>query len=464
MFSNTREKVTHRLSKRMVTKVQLACTVLFSAGSIASSTFAAELNSKVSFDEYIREAVVPSGVIDAWLRGPAWAQFDPEVGYILRNSLMPWGMDHSVTIETTQATGARTILLYANKKVRINTYGDSFTESAQVSDGETWQEYLAGNLGEPVRNFGVGGYGVYQAYRRMVREEQTEHGAPYLILTICCDDPSRSLMRSRFATMYRSWSWQNEAARFFHGNFWSNLEMDLNTGRFVEKEQLLPTRTSLHLMSDAAWMADHLRDDMELQLSTYVDGLVGELNRERVTRLAALLDFPFDWNVSDTNTGQDSGDAALRTPMQVQVAALLNRYGQRATLYILDRAREFARRRNKRLLVVLNNTTAFEEKSVREDQEILDHLAKEKFAYVDINQAFRDEFLEAKTTMTFADFMKQYMVDGVGHLNPQGNHFVAYALKDKVISMLDPKPTPYQPIRAQTVNWDGYLRGGGYRH
>jgi hypothetical protein len=59
--------------------------------------------------------------------------------------------------------------------------------------------------------------------------------------------------------------------------------------------------------------------------------------------------------------------------------------------------------------------------------------------------------------------MKQYMVDRAGHLNPRGNHFVAYTLNDKVISILNPKPTPNQPSNAETVNWDGYLRGGGYR-
>ena len=66
---------------------------------------------------------------------------------------------------------------YAGRPCRINTYGDSFTQCHQVSDAETWQEYLAGHLGEPIRNFGMGGYGVYQAYRRMVREEQTDQGA-----------------------------------------------------------------------------------------------------------------------------------------------------------------------------------------------------------------------------------------------------------------------------------------------
>jgi hypothetical protein len=32
----------------------------------------------------------------------------------------------------------------------------SFTQYHQVSDGETWQEYLAAHLGEPVGDFGIG--------------------------------------------------------------------------------------------------------------------------------------------------------------------------------------------------------------------------------------------------------------------------------------------------------------------
>ena len=29
-----------------------------------------------------------------------------------------------------------------------------------MNDGETWQEYLAAHLREPIRNYGVGGYSV----------------------------------------------------------------------------------------------------------------------------------------------------------------------------------------------------------------------------------------------------------------------------------------------------------------
>jgi hypothetical protein len=426
----------------------------------ASAALAASQQEAKSFDEFIQGAVVPRDVIDGFVHGPAWARFDPEVGYILGNSLTPWGMDGSSTIETTQADGGRTSIPYRNKATRINTYGDSFTECAQVSDGETWQTYLAAHLGEPVRNFGVGGHGVYQAYRRMVREENTDHDAGLLILMICCDDSTRSLLRARHAITYPGWD--DQGGRMFHGNFWSHIEMDLETGRFVEKEQLLSTPESLYRMSDVRWMTDHLKGDLALQLYAYSQGLVRDLDRKKVARLARLLDFSFDWSVSGkTESGTDKSD---RTPtlLQQEVASLLNRYGQRATLVILEKARNFARQHDKRLLVVLNFTTAFEEKAVRDDQEILDYLVKEDFAYVDINHSFRDEFLRAKTTLSFADYMKQYMVNGAGHLNPRGNHLVAYALKDKVISMLDPKPVPYQPSETRSVNFEGYLHGGGY--
>ncbi len=36
------------------------------------------------------------------------------------------------------------------------------------------------------------------------------------------------------------------------------------------------------------------------------------------------------------------------------------------------------------------------------------------------------------------------MVGGGGHYNPRGNHLFAYALKDKLLGLLDPKPLPYQ--------------------
>ena len=51
---------------------------------------------------------------------------------------------------------------------------------------------MAATLGEPVRNFGVGGFSVYQAYRRMLREEEVVP-AEHIVFNIFDDDHYRSL-------------------------------------------------------------------------------------------------------------------------------------------------------------------------------------------------------------------------------------------------------------------------------
>ena len=231
---------------------------------------------KPTFVEYLKERR-PRAVIDGFLRGPSWARFDPELGYVLGNYLPTDGIDGSATISTARPDGARTSFMYAGRPCRINTYGDSFTQCHQVSDGETWQEYLAAHLGEPVRNFGMGGYGAYQAYRRMVREERTDHGAKYLIFYVWGDDHIRSLLRCRHAIIYPKWD--DKGGRMFHNNFWPNLEMDLETGRFVEKENLLRTPESLYRMCDPDWMVEHLKDDLALQLYAFNLGYIRDLDR-----------------------------------------------------------------------------------------------------------------------------------------------------------------------------------------
>ena len=442
--------------------IRVALMLLFSLG--ATATDQPKLPEKLSWEQYLKNSAASRGAIDVFLRGPSWARFDPELGYTQRNYLdVADGIDHSAAMYTFQANGARTSFMYANRTPRINTYGDSFTESEQVSDGETWQEYLAAHLGEPIRNFGIGGYGVYQAFRRMVREEQTEHGAKYLILYVCCDDPTRSLFRARYASIYAWFS--DQGGRRFHGNFTSHVEMDLGTGSFEEREQLLPTNESLYHMTEPQWMFDHLKDDLALQLAVYARGYIRELDREKITQLAARLDFPFDWNLESqahTVPSRHPESAVVQTPMQVQAEALLNRYGQRATLFILDKARVFARQNDKKLLVVLNQTTDMGRSSARDDQEILDYLVKEKFDYFDMNAVSLQDYQNAKSVLSYADYEKQYQVNGFGHYNPLGNHRFAYAIKDTVVQWLDPKPIPYQQPDAQTVNFEGYLHGGVY--
>ena len=90
--------------------------------------FAADQPGKLSFEQYLKESAVPRELIDRFLRGPSWAHFDSELGYVLGNYLPADGLDDSATLSTVQPNGARTSFMYAGKKCRINTYGDSFTQ------------------------------------------------------------------------------------------------------------------------------------------------------------------------------------------------------------------------------------------------------------------------------------------------------------------------------------------------
>jgi len=413
-----------------------------------------------SWEQYLRAAAVPRELIEAYVQRPHWATFDPELGYVLHNCFVPWGVDNSRTIETFRPDGARTRFLYAGRKPRINTYGDSFTEGNQVSDGETWQEYLAGHFGEPIGNFGVGGHGVYQAYRRMLRVERTADGADCVILYVWGDDPTRSLMRCRWGQLYL---WVDQFSReqnLFNGNPWAHVEIDLETGSFVELENPLATPESLLAMCDPEWMLEHLRDDLALQLAVYAGdadygepGKIDELDRPKVERLAEVLDFPFDW----------SADSDQRR----QAAMLLNRYGQRATIFILDQARAFTQSAGKTFLVALNFTARTDHfrgavaawDGVRRDQEIVDHLSASGVPLFDMNDVHQREFEQFGGS--HHEYMSRYMVGGDGHYNPRGNHFFAYELKDRLLELLDPKPLPYQDRGPDSVDFSQYLSAAG---
>jgi hypothetical protein len=403
-----------------------------------------------TWEHYVRAAAVPRDLIDDFLTGPSWGRFDAELGYVLQNSLVPWGIGGSRTIETVDERGARSSFVYRDRPRRIATYGNSFTESNQTSDGETWQEYLAGHLGEPVANYGVGGYGVFQAYRRMVRTE-TADPAEYVVLYVWGDDPHRSLMRSRWLSIY---PWFVETARrlhLFHAGPWAHLEMDLETGAFAEIESAIDSPEGLYRMCDPDWMWENLGGDLAVQLHAFTTAgpagspPIAELDREPVSRLADHLDAEFDWHDEETR--------------RTSATELLNRYSQVATNHILDRAREFLDARGSRLLVVLNYAATLNvptRSADRNDQLILDHLANDGFDYFDMTAVHTEE--RTRLRLTEAEYEGLYRIDGTGHYSPRGNHFFAYAIAPRLVEMLDPRPLPYRDRSDDDpVDFSGYL-------
>lgn len=410
---------------------------------ITSQSFS-QHSEKMTYENYIREGIPSKKEIDVFLHELSWAQFDPELGYILGNYMPHDGYEGSATISTSQENGARTSFVYAGRPCRINTYGNSFTQCHQASDAETWQEYLAGHLGEPVRNFGMGGYGTYQAYRRMLREEATENNAENIVLYIWGDDHIRSLLRCRYM-VFRQWRDQNAEVEgegiMFHGNFWANLEMDLRTGEFIENDSRVQSPEALYNMTDPDWLAKNLEGDWALQMYLFIRGEIDEVDVSSLKKLSQHLGMKLSWNRKD---------------LKATVSQLLDQYSFAATRFILNKTKAFAEDEGKQLLIVLFDPyrvlRPLLEGVPRYDQDIVDFLQKNDFNYFDMNEVHVKDYQDFNLSVD--DYFKRYFI---GHYNPMGNHFFAYKIKSPIVEMLDPKPIIYSKKETQMINFKQYL-------
>ena len=412
------------------------------------SAFAyAQPTPTMTYEQYIRAGIPARKEIDVFLNELSWAKFDPELGYILGKYIPHDGLAGSSTLSTIGANRARTAFMYTDKPCRINTYGNSFTQCHQVSDGETWQEYLAAHLGEPIRNFGMGGYGVNQTYRRMLREENTKNGADYLMFYIWGDDHIRSLLRCRYM-LIQSWSKEQDEreglGKMFHGNFWPNIEMDLKTGQFVEHPSRIQSTQALYQMTDPDWMYENLKDDLALQMALYKDNKISDIDRTKLKTLARHLHTSVDLDTPDS--------------LRNSVKLLLDKYAFAATNYLLGKTKAFAEQHHKKLMVILfdpyNVTKSLIANGTRYDQEVVDYLHQNQFTVFDMNRVHAEDYRNFK--LSVADYYKRYFI---GHYNPAGNHFFAYSIRPLLVDWLIPKPITYRNTAQQLIDFKGYLEG-----
>jgi len=372
-----------------------------------------------------------------------WAQFSPELGYILGNSMPHDGHDKNFTISTVQANGARTQVNFKDKPCRINVYGNSFAQCHQVSDGETWEELLAANFGEPIRNFGMGGYGTYQSYRRMLKEESTPNSAQNIIFYIWGDDHQRSLLQCRYMAI-KAWNDKMDPGYSFHGNFWPYLDFDLSTGKFTEHANKLNSPELLYKMTSQDWMYENLKDNLALQALLFIQGNTSDFDTLKMMQLSKWMNFDFDVN--------DSGN------LQKNMEILLNKFGYAANIYILEKVKAFAHKYDKNLMIVIFDpykvTAALMMNQFRADQAMVDYLKKENFNYFDMNIIHTEDFRNSKQSAE--DYFRKYFV---GHYDPDGNRFFASSIKTKLVGWLNPKPVTYQNSNKQYIDFKGYLDG-----
>lgn len=366
---------------------------------------------------------------DAFLSPPPnnqWAKFDPELGYVPSDSIQRDGIDGARSVYRYGAAGERKMIAYADRPCRLNTYGNSFTQCHQVSDGETWQEYLGAHFGEPIRNFGVGGYGVFQAYARLRRMEQTAIKTPFVILNIYDNDHERSLLPWRsFITNYR-----NASTDMFHGNPWSHLRVNLDTGRFDEVPNAAPTPAALRELVAFDRAREVLSDHELVQLRAMIEG-VKDVPMDRIHRLADWAKFRLV--LTDAKTRADSA------------TALIDVVARASTLHVVEKLHALMTRQGQKLMVLLSYSTRGARRAcdgqpkLPADVELLRWLQEHGIPTVDAFDAHAADFAQFK--IKTADYIKRLYN---GHYTPAGNQFFAFAIKPAVVEWLNPKPPAYQ--------------------
>lgn len=402
-------------------------------GKVPSATnglLAAEAQTRITARDFLEQLTYRREEIATLLdpSKPHITRFDPELGWLFVNYVIKEGMDASLTMLNIESTGERKKINYADRPCRLNTYGDSFTQCNQVNDGETWQEKLAAHFGEPIRNFGVGGYGVYQAYRRMLREEAGTSAAEYIILNIWGDDDH---LRSIDA-----WQWLRLGERLRNTTYgryrfavpWAHARLNLDTGKIVEIPNPFPTPESLYKLTDKEYVVQRFENDLVVQLLTAERGGSG-VNLKTLKDLADALEILPDFS----STAATAATAYL----------LHHRYAWKVSTQIVEKANAFAREKKKKLMILLSydsdNVSRACEGLPRPDREFVDSLKDRNLRFVDSLDKHRADFLQFRVSP--GAYVARYYI---GHYNPLGNHFFAFAIKDAIVDWLEPRPFTYR--------------------
>jgi len=340
--------------------------------------------------------------------------FDGELGWVLKDAVREDGLDGSHTFYHYEPTGARKRVNFPDGLCRIRTYGDSYTHCDQVSDGETWQEYLSAHLQEPVENYGVGGYGVYQAYLRMRRVE-SERPAEYVILNVFCDDHFRNL---------DAWRTIRFGRRTPCGFPLPHLRVDLDRGECIECPSATPTVEDVYKLLDPDWVYETFKDDPVLQCV---------LACQQPRQLSAD-DVPITFGLP--HAVMQGNEQALECQRKHAAAALY------ATQKVIEMAEQFVQEQGSKLMVIVSQgggplKHALEGRP-RWDQSFLDYLRAKDYPVVDTRDAHIEDFKSFNVDV--GTYMKRFFV---GHRGPAGNFFKAMALKNAVVEWLEPKPKTY---------------------
>lgn len=144
----------------------------------------------------------------------------------------------------------------------------------------------------------------------------------------------------------------------------------------------------------------------------------------------------------------DLRDPVKRTP---DANTLHIAYGLRSTMYIVDKLSDWAKKNNRKLMVLLSydvpTVMDYLEKAQRWDGEFLAYLEKNGVTYVDFLPKVAQEY--EVFNISAEKFIERFYIERAGaqvfgHYNPYGNFWFAFGLRKELINWLNPKPPAYR--------------------
>lgn len=337
--------------------------------------------------------------------------YSAELGWVLRDSVRTDGIHGSKTYYRYEETGARKRAHFPDDVARIHTYGNSFTHCDQVSDGETWQEYLASHFQEPIENYGVGGYSVYQAFRRMKMVEAV-HPAEYVILNVWDDDNYRNL---------DSWRAIRFGGRKTSCGFTlPYIRVDLESDTVTEHDNLCPSPETLNGLTDLDWLEENFGDDPVLHAA-----MASGADADSEVDVPVAFGIPF-------------GEGAEAD----EVKDVHRRAALRATRHVLEQAEAFCDAEGKKLMVVFSYGSGNIRDGLLEwdrwDAELVDFAKGRGYPVVDLQEWHAEDF--GNFSCEVDEYLARYYN---GHYAPAGNFLFAQAMRQPLIDWLKPEPLPY---------------------
>lgn len=259
--------------------------------------------------------------------------------------------------------------------------------------------------------------------------EEAKTPAPYMIVNIYNDDHIRSLY---------GWSSLNFLTRgrdaileAIKRPTMPYVEVNCASGMLLERGNPCPTAESLFKLCDPEWVYERFRNLLPVEISVAVAALE---NQTREESRAEAHRIAREYGLTPPTPDLDRPREALEG--LCAEAALF------ASMRIVTRMEEFAARDGKQILYVLSHTEKHLAGALRDgsrgDIPFVDFLKDKGLPFVDLMDEHMADF--ASSRLNVDEYIRRHYI---GHYNPIGNHFAAFAIKDRLVEVLEPKPVAY---------------------